>query len=229
MREPHHFWQQIEPAGRWPVNPVEGHAVGYPAVLPDGQQLLLPIRTLPNGSGNGVASLIVNQASFAVHDALTTAMVSLAGNHAPDVIVAVPTLGLTLALDIARRLGHDRYVALGTSRKFWYVDDLSEPMVSITSPAKGKTLYLDPRMLPVLHGKRVLVVDDVVSTGTSLSAVLRLLRKADIHPVGVVAAMLQSERWKDTLMANAPFFKAPVEGVIHTPLLVQGDKGWFAT
>jgi adenine/guanine phosphoribosyltransferase-like PRPP-binding protein len=227
MRQPHHFWQEIEPAEHWPVNPAEGYVAGYPAVLPDARQLLLPIRSLPNGSENGVASLIVNQAGFAVHDLLTTEMASLAVKHAADVIIGVPTLGLTLAMDVARKLSHQRYVPLGTSRKFWYVDDLSEPLASITSPGKGKTVYLDPRMVPVLEGKRVLVVDDVVSTGTSLSAVLRLLDKAQIHPVGVVAAMLQTERWKDKLIVEAPFYTGAVEGIIHSPLLVQRGAAWF--
>jgi adenine/guanine phosphoribosyltransferase-like PRPP-binding protein len=101
-------------------------------------------------------------------------------------------------------------VALGTSRKFWYSDALSEPMSSITSPTHSKTIFLDPRLLPLLIGKRVVVVDDVISSGTSMAAVLRLLETAGVAPVAIVVAMLQSKRWQDPL--------APWRGRIHAPI-----------
>jgi adenine/guanine phosphoribosyltransferase-like PRPP-binding protein len=63
-------------------------------------------------------------------------MAELSRPYAPQAIIGVPTLGLPLANGVARRLGHPRMVALGTSRKFWYSDDLSEPLSSITSPAR---------------------------------------------------------------------------------------------
>ena len=60
--------------------------------------------------------------------------------------MGLPTLGLALASAVARALGHERYVPLGTSRKFWYRDELSAPLSSVTTPDQKKTLYLDPRM-----------------------------------------------------------------------------------
>jgi adenine/guanine phosphoribosyltransferase-like PRPP-binding protein len=222
LRAPHLFWQEIELAGTHATAPAGGHHGHFPAALPDGRQLLLPIRALPQRPGFGVASLIVNQASFAVHDALVAQMTALATPLAPEVVVAVPTLGLSLGRDVARALGHPRHVPLGTSAKFWYVVALSEPMASITSPSAGKRLYVDPRMLPLLAGRRVLVVDDVVSTGTSLAAVLRLLAKVEVQPIGVAVAMVQTRRWRETL---ADIWPAEPLGVLHTPLLAQGDDG----
>ncbi len=189
----------------------------YAAALNDGRQVILPIRHLPGGQHRAVASLIVNQAGFAVLDALADAVADAMRAHAPDVVVAVPTLGLPLAEGVARRLGHSRMVPLGTSRKFWYEDSLSEPLNSITTPDQVKRIYVDPRMLPLLEGRRVVVVDDVISTGTSMASVLRLLKRAGIAPVAIGAAMLQGEAWRQRMADEAP--GCPVFGAIETPIL----------
>lgn len=226
---PHEFWQALAPPGTSDAVPPEGFRDRFPARVVEGDVLFLPIRVLPGDGRRAVASLIVNQASFAVEDALADAMAAIARGFAPDVVVGVPTLGLPLAAGVARRLGHPRMVALGTSRKFWYREDLSEPLASITTPGTGagagKRIYLDPRMLPVLAGRRVLVVDDVVSSGSSMAAVLRLLAAADVRPVGVVAAMLQTTRWREPLAAHFADPAASVRGVMATPFLILGDDG----
>jgi len=71
-----------------------------------------------------LASLIINQASFAVQDALATDLAQRIERFERDVVVGLPTLSLTLASAVARKLGRARYVPLGTSRKVWYRDDL---------------------------------------------------------------------------------------------------------
>lgn len=217
----HEFWQEIVAPGTYPDGPDVIHGTGFPASLPDGRQLLLPIRDLPDGSGRAVASLIINQAAFEVEDTLADIMAGHWRDGAPDVVVGVPTLGLPLANAVARRLGHRRMVPLGTSRKFWYTETLSEPIRSITSPEKGKTIYLDPRMLPLLEGRKILLVDDVVSTGTSLAAVLRLLAKAGIAPAGIAVAMEQGEAWRDVLPGPER-----VRGAIRSPILRKEGAGY---
>lgn len=60
----------------------------------------------------------------------------------------------------------ERYVPLGYSRKFWYVEELSAEVSSITSPGLGlKRVYLDPHQLPLLKGKKIVIIDDAVSSG----------------------------------------------------------------
>lgn len=110
-----HFWQDLAPASGSPKEgPFSGH---YPAALDDALELHLPIRVLPDGE-HALCSLIVNQASFPVVDALAARLARRLADFAPEVIVGLPTLGLTLADAVARRLGHARYIACGTSRKF---------------------------------------------------------------------------------------------------------------
>ncbi len=217
------FWQKLYRPEELSQG-VQPGGTAYAATLPDGRRILLPIRILPGGGDRAVASLIVNQASFAVLDALADVLADRLKQLRPEMIVAVPTLGLPLAEAVARRLGHARMVALGTSAKFWYDKALSEPLRSITTPDQEKRIYVDPRMLALLQSSRVAVVDDVVSSGASMVSVLRLLRKAGVAPVAIGAAMLQGEAWRARMAGEAPGL--PVIGAITTPILGLDGPQW---
>ncbi|KRA05013.1 phosphoribosyltransferase [Rhizobium sp. Root564] len=221
--KPHEFWQDLHEPGSFPE---EGTKVGfYPVTLDDGRQLRLPIRPLSDGE-HALASLIINQASFTVLGALADDLSAKLKSFEPDVVVGLPTLGLTLASEVARRLGHSRYVPLGTSRKFWYLEELSVPMSSITTQ-REKRLYIDPRMLPLLEGRRVALIDDVISSGTSILAGLSLLQASGIEPVVIGAAMLQSERWRDALERLVSEWPTRVRAAFSTPLLRKNEDGWI--
>ncbi|SEP32920.1 Phosphoribosyl transferase domain-containing protein [Rhizobium tibeticum] len=122
-------------------------------------------------------------------------------------------------------MGHTRYAPLGTSRKFWYRDDLSVALSSITTPTQQKRLYMDPRMLPLLQGRRVALVDDVISSGTSIVSGLRLLAGCGVEPVAIGAAMLQSRRWCETLDAAGSQWRERTVGVLSTPMLEITETG----
>ena len=220
---PHQFWQEFGTSDQPDsVGPFVDH---YPVYLPHGHRLELPIRVLPDGQ-QALASLIINQASFAVQEALADALAKRLSPLQPEIVVGLPTLGLTLAAAVATRLGHTRYVPLGTSRKFWYRDELSVPLSSITTP-DSKQLYLDPRLLPLLADRRVALVDDVISTGKSITAGIELLTRCEAEPVVVGAAMLQSTRWLERACPALPDWTTRVVGVFETPLLVQSGAGWI--
>lgn len=221
--DPLTHWQELLP----PDGPTGAVSDGtFVANLPDERRLLLPIRRLPNRANHGLASLIVNQASLAVENALCDALAKKLEPVRPDLIVAVPSLGLLAGRGVARALGHDRYVPLGVSRKFWYDDDLSVDLSSITSPDKTKRLYIDPRMVPLIAGKRLAVVDDVVSSGTSMLAALDLLTglDADIAAIGVL--MRQTHAWRGRLQNRYPGLPDKVVGVFDTPLLQYAAGRW---
>jgi adenine/guanine phosphoribosyltransferase-like PRPP-binding protein len=223
--EPHDFWQRIEPA---PGHDPEGNLSHfYPAAFDDGRRLRLPIRPLADGE-HALASLILNQASFEVVDAIAADLAAKLSASRPEIVVGLPTLGLTLASAVAQKLGHGRYVPLGTSRKFWYREELSVPLSSITTPEQLKRLYVDPRMLPLLHGRRVALVDDVISTGASIAAALRLMENCEIEPVALGAAMLQSDRWRERLSGIHPKWLDRTIAVLRSPILSKtADDRWI--
>ena len=202
---PEQYWQTILP-------PDTAATEGYPARFDDGRILLLPIRPLADGK-LALASLIINQASFVVLDALADALTEKLQAFAPEVVVGLPTLGLTLASSVARKLGHTRYVPLSTSAKFWYRPELSVPLTSITSPEQPKRLFIDPRMVPLLQNRRIALLDDVISSGTSMRAGIDLMSACDLAPAVLGTAMLQSDRWQTALAGW------PVVSVLSSPIL----------
>jgi adenine/guanine phosphoribosyltransferase-like PRPP-binding protein len=222
--EPHQFWQAIEPGSGIADEPLLRGS--FPARMPNGDVLHLPIRPLDDGV-HGLASLIINQASFAVQEQLAAMLAQLLVPFDPEIVVGLPTLGLTLAGLTAKALGHSRYVPLGTSRKFWYDERLSVGMSSITTAAERR-LYLDPRLLPLIAGKRVALIDDVVSSGTSMVAGLALLGTCGVCPVVLGVAMRQTARWRQRLTEIDARWPGCVVGVFDTPRLVRIEGGWRA-
>ena len=199
----------------------------YPVQLPDGRWLKLPIRRRDNDTRRAVASFIANQAAFPVLDALTAQMVEQIRPLAAEVVVGLPTLGLALAPLLARALGQQRFVPFGTSRKYWYDEALSAPTTSITTAATRR-LYVDPNLLPLLAGRRVLLVDDTISTGTTALAALTLLHKAGAVVVGLAFAMSQGDQWRHLFAARAPEALGAVSFLFQTPHLQRADEdeGW---
>lgn len=216
------FWQSLEPPSASAELAPPWHA-SVPVRLPDGRVLRLPIRQRPGSDDRAVASLIANQASFEVVDALVDAMLPLARALQPQALVGLPTLGMVFAPPLARALGHPRWVPMGYSRKFWYDEALSVDVASITSPAPGKRLYLDPHQLPRLAGQRVVLVDDAVSTGTTLNRAWDLAERAGATVAGAVVAMCQGQRWRLVL---GPERAGRVAGAFDSPLLVRRVDGW---
>ncbi|RTL94794.1 phosphoribosyltransferase [Ancylobacter aquaticus] len=218
------YWQELadEPPARFSFTPPHRH--GYPVRLADGRVLVLPLRRLPDGV-HAAASLIANQASHAVVSSLADAMAQEARALQADCVVGLPTLGLSFAALVAERLGQPRYVPLGYSKKFWYRDDLSEPVSSITSPEAGKRLRLDPNLLPLVEGRRVLLVDDAISTGATARAAGRLLERAGASLAGMVVAMKQTNRW----VAPMEGMLAPeqVRAAYGCPLFTLRADGWW--
>ncbi len=227
VRATTNFWQHLysdaELSAQTEFSLSAPHRFGYPVRLPDGRYLVLPIREVAGAEGRAVASLISNQASFEVVRALATAMTQLAQSMRCDVVVGLPTLGLVFAPLVAERLGFDRYVPMGYSRKFWYDEKLSVAVQSLTTPNQAKRLFLDPNQLELVHGRRVLIVDDAVSTGGTLSAAIALLEQAGAQVVGAVLAMRQGNAWQQRLGSA---WTNRIVGVFDSPRLRRSEGGW---
>ena len=224
------YWQRTVSEAELAQSTQPPYARSYPARLPDGRYLVLPLRGMPTADGSEpdrcVASLIANQASMDVVEQLALHMAEGARALDFDVIVGLPTLGLAFAPLVARHLGHSRYVPLGYSRKYWYREELSEPVSSITTPGKGKLLYVDPNQLPLISGQRVLVVDDAVSSGTTMVSGLQLLQRCGAHVVAIAVAMRQGHQWQQRLR-RADGSAIPVVGAYDCPRMEKRADGWW--
>lgn len=196
----------------------------YPVPLVDGSTLTLPLRALPGGA-KAIALLMSNQTPFEVEAALAPRLTELARGYGADVVAAMPTMGLDYARLVARGLGHTQYAALGLSRKFWYDEALSEPLSSSTSPDQAKRVYLDPALVDRVAGQRVLLVDDVINTGTSAAAALRLLQRAGAELVGLVVALTEGHAWREVLAGFGPDWPKRVSAAGHIPLFDRSADG----
>jgi adenine/guanine phosphoribosyltransferase-like PRPP-binding protein len=214
---------RIHPASAPPASAgAETFGSHYPVKLPDGSFLELPLRPLPGGT-QAIALLMSNQTPFAVEDALGWALTGLAAGFEAEAIVGVPTMGLDYARIVARGLGFPHYTAMGLSRKFWYDEELSQRVSSSTSPDQVKSVYLDPALLSRIAGKRVLIVDDVINTGSTAAAVLPLLLRAGAKVDAIVTALTEGHAWRETLGAE---WAARVVGLGHIPIFDKAGDGW---
>lgn len=121
---------------------------------------------------------------------------------APDVIVGPATLGIPVAIEVTRALGLDRYVVLQKSPKLHLADALVETLTSITSKGEQR-LLLDRAAIPLIEGRRVVVVDDVVASGSSLKSTLALVRQAGGDVVGIGTILTEAQDWREALGDDA--------------------------
>lgn len=124
----------------------------------------------------------------------------------PEVVVSVATMGIPLAIEVTRALGLDDYVILHKTPKIHLGDTYVEPVRSITT-GRDQTLRMDPARASSVRGRRVAVVDDVISTGGSLNAALNLLRRVGAEPVVVGAFLTEGQQWRSTLGHDAGIVK----------------------
>ncbi|MBT9385942.1 adenine phosphoribosyltransferase [Pseudooceanicola sp. CBS1P-1] len=117
----------------------------------------------------------------------------------PEIVATAATLGIPLGIEVSRALELDDYVVLQKTRKVHMGDALREEVRTTLTSAPGQTLYLDRRRVAALKGRRVLFVDDVISTGSSALAALRLLEQAGARIVGIGALLAEGSDWQGPL------------------------------
>ena len=86
-----------------------------------------------------------------------------------DVMITAESKGIPLTYEMARQAGMNRYILARKGVKAYMTNVVKHEVTSITTQHK-QTLYLDGDDAAYMRGKRVLIVDDVISTGESLAA-----------------------------------------------------------
>jgi adenine/guanine phosphoribosyltransferase-like PRPP-binding protein len=124
-----------------------------------------------------------------------------------DVVATVATMGIPLAVEVTRHLGLDRYVVLHKTPKIHLADAISEPVRSITTDAEQRLLF-DRARIDDVRGKRVAIVDDVISTGASTGATLRLLRGVGADVVVIGTIVTEAGLWRAALGDDATMVRA---------------------
>lgn len=136
---------------------------------------------------------------------LTIACASELGRIVPeyDVLLTAESKGIPLAYEMSRQSGK-KYILARKSVKLYMYNPVAVDVKSITT-ANLQNLYLDSHDMEYLRGKRVLVVDDVISTGESLNAMEELVRRAGGIIAGRAAVLAEGDAARrDDILFLAP-------------------------
>lgn len=109
-----------------------------------------------------------------------------------DFIITAEAKGIPLAHEMARQRGDDIYIIARKAPKLYMTEVFSAEVKSITTERR-QTLYLDKADAYMMRGKRILIVDDVVSTGESLFALEELVRLAGGNVVGKMCILAEGD------------------------------------
>ncbi|MBQ8796852.1 MAG: adenine phosphoribosyltransferase [Oscillospiraceae bacterium] len=109
-----------------------------------------------------------------------------------DYIITAEAKGIPLAHEMARQSGAEKYFLARKAPKLYMTGVFSSTVKSITT-AKEQTLYLDTADAERMKGKKILVVDDVISTGESLAALEKLVEKAGGIIAGRMAILAEGD------------------------------------
>jgi len=169
------------------------------------QHVQLPL--VPLGDDLTLALLITVDMGM---EFMTTAGEELAEILRPynvDIVATVATMGIPVAIEVTRALGLDQYVILHKTPKIHLADAVREPVRSITTDADQQLLFDRVRISDV-QGKRVAIVDDVISTGASTGAALRLLRSVGAEVVAIGTLVTEASVWRTSLGEDAEKVRA---------------------
>ena len=125
---------------------------------------------------------------------LTTACSDALLKKAPeyDYIITAEAKGIPLAHEMARLAGNQRYFLARKAPKLYMTGVMEVNVRSITT-AKEQKLYLDTADAELMKGKRILIVDDVISTGESLKAIEALVDQAGGIIVGKATILAEGD------------------------------------
>lgn len=131
-----------------------------------------------------------------------------------DIILTAEAKSITLAYEMAAQAGMNDYVIARKGIKLYMGSDVLETNVKSITTANDQKLYLGESDAAKLKGKRVLIVDDVISTGKSLEAMCVLVEQAGGTVVGKMSVLAEGdamERPDIFALAKLPLFNAAGE------------------
>lgn len=130
-----------------------------------------------------------------------------------DLLVTPETKSIPLAHALAVELGNMPYVVLRKTFKPYMGDALRSETLSITT-GEAQTLFLDEKDRLLIQGKRVALVDDVISTGSTLQGMRLIMEKAGATVAVETAILTEGDRarWSDIVaLGHLPVFFTKTE------------------
>ena len=109
-----------------------------------------------------------------------------------DIMLTAEAKSIPLIHEMARQAGVNKYIVARKGEKVYMKDPLSVEVNSITTKNTQK-LFIDANDAALLRGHRVLIIDDVISTGESLNALEHLVNEAGGNIVGKMAILAEGE------------------------------------
>ena len=109
-----------------------------------------------------------------------------------DYLITAEAKGIPIAHEMARQTGAQKYFLARKGPKLYMTGVFESSVKSITT-AKEQKLYLDTADAELMKGKRILIVDDVISTGESLLALEKLVEKAGGIVAGRMAVLAEGD------------------------------------
>ena len=127
-----------------------------------------------------------------------------------DYLITAEAKGIPLIHEMARQHGDKKYMLARKGAKLYMTGVFESTVHSITT-AKEQRLYLDTADAALMEGKRILIVDDVISTGESLTALEALVEKAGGKIIGRMAILAEGDaqdRGDIIYLEKLPLFNA---------------------
>lgn len=171
----------------------------YPVAV-GGQDVELPVVSL--SSDLALALLITVDMGVEFMRRAGEELAALLAPYDVDIVATVATMGIPVAIEVTRALGLDQYAILHKTPKIHLADAVTEKVRSITTDADQRLLF-DRARVGDVAGKRVAIVDDVISTGASTGAALRLLRSVGADVVAIGTLVTEASLWKEALGDDA--------------------------
>jgi adenine phosphoribosyltransferase len=127
----------------------------------------------------------------------------------PEVFVTAEAKAIALTQELARNFRHERYVVLRKSRKSYMRDPVSFRGGSVTS---GEQQYwVEQADIDYLHDRRVVLVDDVISSGGTAKTFLKVLSLVQCRLQALCCVLTEETQWTE-------FEGVPVISLNHIPL-----------
>lgn len=117
----------------------------------------------------------------------------------PEVLLTAESKSLPLTYEVARNLGHDAVAVSRKSRKAYMANLVRINVKSITTSSQQK-LVLDQENKESIEGKRICLIDDVVSTGGTMKSLQKLAEKAGAKVVCRAAVWLEGKEYQGDLI-----------------------------